>query len=397
MKKHSGLLLIAASTLMLGSCSMLSNIIEGALGGNEETGEESLPYSTTETQNKLDKIAEKDGLEIKAKWYSNDAGTVEETGETVFGSKNGIHWLLDSEDNEGTAYYLNKEGDHAYIYSYNDEQWEFNSSIAITSETKAEIQYYFSMSTWLCYGHDYDGIYKKSGTTTIAGRSCDVYSYSMNAIFEKFEYTVAIDKETGATMKYSIGASVYNESASAGFEVTQWKTSGVTAPNLPEPTVDDDDYSDDYDDDDDYTNGNTNSRYAEELKVTSKNDLHSVSNQTIVGKYSGGAEWLEEHDEVDLYDLGTMDIYWVYNGFNNDGSISQIKGYVCYYYFFSSPSAYEAAIEKMPSYEIRGTSPEHNYFTATARNCCGEAETYQEMKACLQTSGETSPSFSYVA
>ncbi|MCL2509386.1 MAG: hypothetical protein FWF05_09440 [Oscillospiraceae bacterium] len=76
---------------------------------------------------------------------------------------------------------------------------------------------------------------KKSGSQTVAGRSCTEYKfdYSMPGV-GKVKYVYCIDKETGVCLKFSVDAagSVLSGHQKVGyeFECTKFQTSGVSLP-----------------------------------------------------------------------------------------------------------------------------------------------------------------------
>lgn len=209
----------------------------GLLGGltDDEGGTESLQYTMEETQQKINKIATSTGLEIKVKFYDEDFDDTKESGETLFGMKDNTYWTIE-DDGYGYAYVISEDKTSAVYYDFDGETWEYDYTIDL-SNLEDGIDGTFGFSSWLYFGHVYDGMLKKSGSTKIAGRDCDLYKYSINLLIEKVEYTLAVDKETGATMKFDLGANIMGESGRTGFEITTFKTSGVTAPDLPAPAA----------------------------------------------------------------------------------------------------------------------------------------------------------------
>lgn len=361
--------LVSVTAICLSSCSMG----EGIFGGGD-TGSDSLQYSVTDTQKKLKDLSA-DGFEITVNFTSKDTDNVEETSTIVFGMMDNIYWNID-EDGEGVAFLISDDKDYAYGYSTYNDEWEYNYKMPLASDDLSTFEMYFGLSGWLYMGHEYDGSLKKSGTTTVAGRKCDVYKYSMNILIEKVEYTLAVDQATGVTMKYDLGAAAYGQSASAGFEVTSFKTNNVKVPELPEPTKEDDPYGNDPND-----KPINQNKYERETSICYQSELYT-SNDLIVAKYNGNLE----DDDLWVDDYGTNDIYYVWSGIKEDGSLDRVGGYCCLYYFYDNESDYLAALSSVKSYNLRGKNDNYYYFTVRTYDI--DAESYEEACELFTTGGD---------
>ena len=75
-----------------------------------------------------------------------------------------------------------------------------------------------------------DSDMKKTGSETIAGRRCDVYTYSASALGAALKYSYSIDKATGVCLKFTCDAKAGMDRGSMTFECTEFKTSGVSLP-----------------------------------------------------------------------------------------------------------------------------------------------------------------------
>lgn len=192
-------------------------------------GSESLQYDMAETKENIENLAAANGLEIKANFYTYEDGSKTEDSSQTFGIKDNVTWFYDDE-NSGSAF-VSKDDNYTYCYSLSDGEWYYQSRIE-TSEYNESFSTEVGFS-WMYSAHAYDGTFVKKGTTSVCGRTCDIYECSVNAVVEKMSYTFAIDQQTGITMKSEVSASVLNESASTGFVVTSFKTSSITTPNLP--------------------------------------------------------------------------------------------------------------------------------------------------------------------
>lgn len=393
MKKFSNIFIAGVSLFALTGCNFLKGIDDLSNLG-EESGTESLPYSVAQTRQKLETISKNNGLEIKFKIESKEDGeSVTTSTQMTFGMKENTYWAINQEEDDdfdGSAYVINEEKDKAYVYEYVDEEWSYLTTRDISSDDLSEFESFLNIDGYLYYGHAYDGILKKDGTTTIAGRKCDNYKYSINYLTFKTEYICAVDQETGATLKLTISASSGGESAYGCFEVTSFKTSGITLPDLPEPcdSTDDDDDDDNPgvdDNDNDNNSSTTSNKYNKELMVNSKSELRSKTNELIIAKYVGTQEQLTDSD-LYISDYGTLDIYFAWSGFYEDGSRNNVSGYTCLYYFFNDAESYRTGLSLVSSFNLRGTNPDHYYFTVSTTDT--DCETYEEFVTNFTTGGD---------
>lgn len=232
MKTLQNIFILAATAFALSSCSFINNI-KDALDGDDEEGSDNLQYNLEQAQNNLDRIVNSTGIEISAKFYTKENGSETIDNVITYGAKDGTSWNYDGDS--GYAYV--KNDNDVYFYSYDEEAgWYYVSSIEL-EEFESEYGDSLELTTWLFSANAYDGSFKKNGTTRVAGRTCDIYEYNFNAFVEKMNYSFAIDQETGMTLKSDVSAGFMGESASTGFEVTSFKTSGITLPELPSPEL----------------------------------------------------------------------------------------------------------------------------------------------------------------
>lgn len=363
-----------AALLTTTSCSMLGNII-GAVTGEDDGEYVSLDRSLSETKSKIEQLG-KNGLEITVKVYEDTDDEKSENSET-YGIKGDTRWYLEDNEN-GIAF--SQEGARVHYYNYDkDEGWYYSSSF---DADEAEFNELDLMTYWLYYGYTFDGSYKKGGTETVAGRKCDVYTFSVNMIFEKAGYKICIDQETGATLKYTLDAQVIDESARFGFEVTSFVTGNkVKAPELPSP-----------EDNGESNNGGNNSTPSNttkrEVSYASEYDLVSIENEILVCKYVGSSEEYEDDKLfVNYYEYEASSIYFVWTGFNSDGSINQIRGETYFCYFFNDQDKYLNAVS---------TAKEHHEYRAqndavwymTTSTTAMEPETWEECVETFTTGGD---------
>jgi len=129
----------------------------------------------------------------------------------------------------------------------------------------------------------------------------------------------------------------------------------------------------------------TSGKKKAELVISSAAELKSVENDILVAKYTGTAEQLVNEDDAYINDYGTTDIYLTWKGFNEDGSLDQIFGYLCLYYFYPDKESYEAGLAKVGS-DLRGQNDECLYFTAITSMIDGD--TWEECADYYRNGGD---------
>ena len=72
---------------------------------------------------------------------------------------------------------------------------------------------------------------QKSGSDTIAGRSCDKYTMDYTHPSAKYKYTYYIDKATGVGLKFTMDLTSAGEKMGYEYEATKFQTTGVTLPS----------------------------------------------------------------------------------------------------------------------------------------------------------------------
>lgn len=136
------------------------------------------------------------------------------------------YYIMMGEDTE--MLYI-KNGDQYDMYLGNNESgFEQYTDIKFSeNEVKAQTQSF--LGYMLAYSQYSDSL-KNSGNATIAGRSCDKYSYNYIVLGASAKAEYYIDKETGVCMKYFVESKSGGESGSFQFECIEFKISGVVLP-----------------------------------------------------------------------------------------------------------------------------------------------------------------------
>ena len=181
---------------------------------------------TSEVEEKLTQMANNGGYEITYKYSSSE----EATSFATIGSSGAYSWYYTGNKDEGiafekynglTLYYVLKDGEWKYQYAY-----EYDAS---SSKYNMDLTSQFSM---FLQAYEFEDNLKKAKTGTVVGRSCDVYTYSVNAKGQIIQSLVGvdatwsyyIDKETGICLKFEVTGDDGVNKSSSSFEVTEFKT-----------------------------------------------------------------------------------------------------------------------------------------------------------------------------
>lgn len=187
-------------------------------------------------QDKLYEFGKTTGYEFTMNITSNG-----ETSTYTTGFKGNVWWTYEGES--GMAMVEQKDG-FISLYSFDGEEWEIDSNILGQDAQSLRDIYGSALSAYLYNASNYSSTMKKVGSETVAGRSCDKYSYSDSAYTVFASYDASVDKELGITMKWHYTISAGDESGSVGMEITSFNSgSSVTVPTLPDPGEDYMDYS----------------------------------------------------------------------------------------------------------------------------------------------------------
>ena len=93
--------------------------------------------------------------------------------------------------------------------------------------TKEQVEESFTpISTMKVMEQAYGSMLKKDGAETIVGRSCDIYSATINGEGGTGKLSYSFDQQTGILLKWSVEST----EGSMIYECTEFKTSGVTLP-----------------------------------------------------------------------------------------------------------------------------------------------------------------------
>lgn len=240
--KIFSIVLVIVLAFSLTACDFLNNT------GNQD---DKLDSSKQEVEAKLNDLASKNGFEITYRYESSDS---EEVSYATIGAYKNYTWYYNGNKESGlayekandlTLYYLLKDGEweyqYAYLYDKNDSHY---SNKDLTHEFSIFLQAY-----------EFDSGFSKNSQATIAGRKCDVYTYSVSqkgqivssltGVDAKWSYY--IDKELGICLKFEVTGDDGSSTSTSTFEVTEFKTNvnieGLKRPvdvypiNAPDPNI----------------------------------------------------------------------------------------------------------------------------------------------------------------
>ena len=149
------------------------------------------------------------------------SGTVDwkitQTSQGVFSSIAGSEHLYIKDGSSYKHYYASSSGNWMLL----EEDATENDADARTVVIKALMVMYDDFET-----KDFRSV----GTETIAGRTCDKFTFDAEFMNNTLGYEIWIDQSTGVCLKLQYDASIGGQSAGMTFECTEFLTSGVTLP-----------------------------------------------------------------------------------------------------------------------------------------------------------------------
>ena len=163
--------LVRLSTTILAMFALVG--CGGASGGNSN-GEESLPISEEQSQQKMEQLAQSDGYYLEFKYSTTENGESDEEGHFFYGVKGDVVWM--GEDENGLA--LKKDGNQYHYYSLEDGNYSYVYSVTNDQAEGLETAYMSIYTMWLYYGNAFDGQLTKGADTKVAGRSCYTISFA---------------------------------------------------------------------------------------------------------------------------------------------------------------------------------------------------------------------------
>lgn len=241
MKRLWMILLALTLVVALCSCDLVSNIIDNLPKDDEEETDEPAGNETEEAglpaaNEKLDTLAKTSGYECTMTVYGTD---IEEGAAVKFGAKGETSWFY-SDDSSGVASI--DDGTNFHIFMFEDGTWNYTYSLPKDDPTVAQFDVLYTAS-YLTSGAALTASMTRTGTTTVAGRACSVYTTSAQAGIANVSYTAAIDNEYGLLLKLEVsGRDSSGETGEGTFEVTEFSTNptvpeGIVAPD-PDHMVD---------------------------------------------------------------------------------------------------------------------------------------------------------------
>ncbi|MDD4832287.1 MAG: hypothetical protein PHI78_01300 [Clostridia bacterium] len=207
MKKLLAIVLAVLMLVSLCACSGITDIINGN-GDGDDNG-----TTTPEDFKTPEEIEEYfDNILISYQYTSTE--TQEE----------GVAWTVAQNDK---AVYVNIMGiqmlyvkDTGESFMFDDQGQKIKYS---TTETMS-----FSDYTDMFFDYTYDTEdFVRTGTKTIAGRTCTVYEYSISVFGYTYSSLYSIDNATGICMEVSVSGSAGGESGSVTWIVTELQVGGV--------------------------------------------------------------------------------------------------------------------------------------------------------------------------
>ena len=137
------------------------------------------------------------------------------------------YFFATSDDEDGILFI--KNGDVYDWYGYSDGVYK---SIGLPMEKEAVEGMMAGLTMYMSGYAAYDSMLNKTGSDTVAGRSCDKFAMDFSYPYANYKYkhTYCIDKATGVGLKLTVEAQSGGQKAGYEFEATKFQTSGVTLP-----------------------------------------------------------------------------------------------------------------------------------------------------------------------
>lgn len=187
-------------------------------------------------QQKLEAMANDTGFEISIRYSTQGSPDPQDNGEwtVVYGSKQDNFWVRTDAGSDASGWAIKKDGTSYHQYYWSNNAWEFQETLNAEAAAAYE-QLNSSFISGLVFAV-YDnsaflGKLAKSGTETIAGRTCDKWTYSMALGADSVSFAYCLDRELGICMKYTVETG----GTTASYEVTAFNTSPAV-PAFPEPS-----------------------------------------------------------------------------------------------------------------------------------------------------------------
>ncbi|MCL1951477.1 MAG: hypothetical protein FWF60_01475 [Oscillospiraceae bacterium] len=229
MKKYLALALTLVLALSLAACGGAAGDRTDSRTPNDGIAENNGGGDSFAYGNAKDYIAEnlKGDYEITYRYYAGVGGG-DASEVTLIKTAEGV--------------YVNSDGSESLFVKNSTGNYDMYNGSAEEGFTKVDMggfmtfdQAYVDALTVMTSGFmtqygNYSSEMKKDGKETVAGRSCDKYTFSAAAFGTAVRYSCCIDRATGVCLKYTYDASVGGQSGGMAFECTQFKTSGVKLP-----------------------------------------------------------------------------------------------------------------------------------------------------------------------
>ena len=220
MKKLFAILLSSLAILSLVACN-ISGLTDGEL----------IEHDASKVEGNIDAISQTDGIMLELSVSFEGTGEVNEaTAEKIVYAKKGGLFYISSMGEE--ALIDTRDAEKAYLYSrVEGEGWTRETLVyGVTGYTPEKVealcdQYTSTLFGYLTMYSEHASIPMVKTATTVAGRQCDSYSFSIGILDYSIAYSLSIDVETGVCLEWKFsGQAGEAGSASVAFECTSFKT-----------------------------------------------------------------------------------------------------------------------------------------------------------------------------
>ena len=211
-------------------------------GGNDNDSTASFDYQASVVNTQLETMRQGNGYLIK---YNLGALENTEATQITLGAKGDVYYVADG----GHEYYYDvSNADHMDWYEKNgaDDSWEKTTTAYSEYYTREQAvdamrAYIAAYSSWMTYYQSFVSSMSEATKTsaTVAGRSCDKFSFSAAAIageglnMVRASYSCYVDKSTSICLKWEYSATVDGTTESWTLECVEFNTNPtITLPSV---------------------------------------------------------------------------------------------------------------------------------------------------------------------
>lgn len=164
--------------------------------GNETDDNTDIPDGSDGTQDKIEYMTKEEVAALLTNYH------FEIEIFTVDGDEENLYKMTEVVCAEGYYYYFDT---YAFVANFETNKYyilDIEAKTGMITALEEEDKESFNVSTYMFSWHTYASGFHHSGTQSVAGRTCDVYTYNTVYHSQDFVFTYYIDKELDICLKY---------------------------------------------------------------------------------------------------------------------------------------------------------------------------------------------------